>query len=143
MPIRIEDLPLPYQQQAAKKALGMVREQQKKKQKYHNEREDWNRIKFDSRAELRRYQQLMAMLEAGEIAELRIHPEFTLIEAYTKPDGKRVRRMRYTADFSYRDATSGKLVVEDVKSRPTRTTDYQMRKKLMLDRYGIEVQEIT
>jgi len=57
-----------------------------------------------------------------------------------KPDGTRVRRMRYTADFSYKK--DGKLIVEDVKSHPTKTTDYQMRKNLMKDIYGIVITEV-
>ena len=150
MSIRMEDLPLPYQERAAKqimaqmrKATGrtMLQEQEQFRQKYNARRAECNNINFDSQAEMRRYQELMALFLAGQIQELKIHPEFTLIESYTKPDGERVRRMRYTADFSY--LRDGVLVVEDVKSRPTQTTDYQMRKKIMLDRYGIVIQEIS
>lgn len=47
----------------------------------------------------------------------------------------------YTADFVYRDK-DGNEVVEDVKSEVTRKeADYVLRRKLMLDRYGIRILE--
>jgi hypothetical protein len=151
--IDFKDLPLKYQQQA----LRQVQEQERKKknrlanasptnttqtkpQKYRNhDVTGANGIKFKSKAEEKRYHQLMQMMELGQISDLKLQPQFTLLEGYTKPTGEKVRRMRYTADYSY--VLDGKLVVEDVKSRPTRTKDYLMRKKLMLDKYGITVQE--
>ena len=33
-------------------------------------------------------------------------------------------------------------VVEDVKSRATKTRVYEMKKKLMREKFGIEIQEI-
>lgn len=98
-------------------------------------------ITFDSQKEARRYDALVLLLKSGEITDLRIQPEFTLIEAYTKPDGERVRAMRYRADFSYRK--DGVLVVEDVKSKATRTRTYLDKRKLMREIHGIEVREVT
>lgn len=47
----------------------------------------------------------------------------------------------YTADFVYLDR-NGDKVVEDVKSEITRKEpDYVLRRKLMLDRHGIEILE--
>ena len=50
----------------------------------------------------------------------------------------------YTADFVYVDTATGETVVEDVKSEYTRKEkDYILRRKLMLDRHGLEIQEIV
>jgi hypothetical protein len=110
------------------------------KAKYHNERAERNGIKFDSRKQARRYDELMVMLRAGIISDLRLEPQFTLQESYITEAGERIRAVRYTADFSYR--FGGKLVVEDVKSKPTRTKEYLRNKKFMRSKFGIDIQEI-
>ena len=63
------------------------------------------------------------MLQAGLIRELRLQQDFTLQEAYTTPDGRRIRAIRYCADFCYerKTQTGWEKIVEDVKSRATRT----------------------
>lgn len=110
------------------------------------------KIRFASQKEAARYDDLMLMLKAGKIRNLRLQPEYTLQEAYTTPDGERVLAIRYRADFSYekkeiyeRDyyrayEESWNPVVEDVKGH--RTDVYKMKKKMMLERYGIEIQEV-
>ena len=82
----------------------------------------------------------MLLLRRGEISDLRVQPEFTMIEAYTTPDGERVRALRYRADFSYR--RNGELIVEDVKSAATRTRVYLNKRKMMQEKYGITVREV-
>ena len=59
--------------------------------KYHNQPAMRGSIRFDSQKEARRYDELMLMLKAGEIRELKLQPQFTLQEAYTTPEGNRVR----------------------------------------------------
>lgn len=108
--------------------------------KYHAEKDVRGKLKFDSRKEARRYDALMLLLRRGEISDLRVQPEFTLIEAYTTPDGERVRAMRYRADFSYR--RGGELIVEDVKSAATRTRVYLNKRKMMQEKYGITIREV-
>lgn len=97
-------------------------------------------IRFDSAAEARRYDELMLLRDAGEIEMLRLQPEFTLMDAWTSPNGDRIRAIRYRADFAY--WKDGKLVVEDVKSKATKTKEYQIKKKVMANQLGIEIQEI-
>lgn len=97
-------------------------------------------ISFDSQKEARRYDELMLELKTGLIRDLRLQPQFTLQESYKTCEGKRVRSIRYVADFSY--IRSGSLVVEDVKSTATKTAQYQMKRKMMMERFGIEVQEV-
>lgn len=108
--------------------------------KYNAEKDVRGKLKFDSRKEARRYDALVLLLRRGEISDLRVQPEFTLIEAYTTPDGEMVRAMRYRADFSYR--RGGELIVEDVKSAATRTRVYLNKRKMMQEKYGITVREV-
>ena len=129
------------------KAEKQAVEQAEKKNKYRNipdERKgaEGKIIKFKSKAEARRYDELMLLLRAGKIHELKLQPQFTLQESYVTPDGVRVRAIRYDADFSYN--TGCGLVVEDVKGgKATQTRVYKLKKKLMQERLGITIQEIT
>lgn len=113
--------------------------------KYGNQKTVVNGITFDSRKEAGRYVELMSMLRAGEIEGLRLQPEFTLQEAFTTPEGEKVRALRYRADFSYRRKvregadTRMETVVEDVKG--FRTKEYELKKKLMAGQ-GITVREV-
>ena len=154
MPIDVSQLPLWAQKQIAEKMAKSLRESAEKSaqetpkpnRKYHNTPTekigaDGQKLRFDSRAEARRYEELMLLLKAGEIRDLRLQQEFTLIEAYTTIDGKRVRAERYKADFTY---WRGKeFVVEDVKGgNATKTKVYAVKKKQMLEKYGITITEV-
>ena len=108
--------------------------------KYNAQPDTRGEIRFDSRKEARRYDALMLMLRVGQISELKLQPQFTLHEAYTTPEGKRVQAIRYQADFSY--IKDGRLVVEDVKSKATKTRVYGIKKKLMREKFGIEITEV-
>lgn len=157
MAINISDLPPKYQQQAVEKYM----KQQKRRgpvppaaavqntdraAKYRNtptERVTASGavLRFDSQKEARRYDYLALRQQAGEIHDLRLQVDFTLQEAYTDPEGRRVRAIRYRADFTYRER-DGRLVVEDVKSKPTRTREYLIKRKLMKERRGIDITEV-
>ena len=108
--------------------------------KYKSIKETRGKLTFDSKKEARRYDMLMLLRRAGQITDLRIQPEFTLVEAFTTPDGKHIRAMRYRADFSYKE--NGILIVEDVKSKATRTRTYLDKRKLMQEKFGIDVKEV-
>ena len=110
------------------------------KTKYGSRKAERGELRFDSQKEARRYDELMVMLRAGIISDLRLQPQFTLQESYVTETGERIRAVRYTADFSYR--FGGKLVVEDVKSMATRTKEYLRNKKFMRSKYGIDIQEV-
>ncbi len=112
----------------------------KKAPKYRNKKTIVNDISFDSKKEARRYQELILMLKSGEISDLRLQVDFTLQEAYTTPSGQRIRAIRYRADFVYKQ--NNKLIIEDVKSRITKTTSYNMKKKLLHEKYGLHITEI-
>ena len=108
---------------------------------------------FDSRKEARRYSQLLLLLKAGEITDLKTQVEFELIpnqyethERYSKSgkrlkDGTRLveRKVVYVADFVYKDK-SGAVIVEDTKG--VRTKDYILKRKMMLHVHGIKISEV-
>lgn len=112
----------------------------KKGSKYHNEKAVVNGIRFDSRKEANRYIALMSELASGAISDLKLQPQFTIQESYKTAEGKRVQAIRYVADFSY--TRDGAFIVEDVKSEATKTRVYGIKKKLVLERFGVEITEI-
>ena len=140
------DMPPRMRELYAKQASGAAGTQPtaqsdaKTQQKYKNQKAKRGAVRFDSQKEARRYDELMVMLRAEIITDLRLQPQFTLQESYITENGQRIRAIRYTADFSYR--FGGKLVVEDVKSKPTRTKEYLRNKKMMRSKYGIDIQEV-
>lgn len=173
MAVSISDLPPKYQAQAVKKYM----EQQARRglatsaaavqdpgkvNKYRNTpttrvTASGNVIHFDSQKEARRYDFLIGREQRGEIRDLRLQVDFTLQEAYTDTEGRRVRAIRYKADFTYleRDRTaeedaeamgfpceSWQKVVEDVKSKATKTQKYAIKKKLLKDRFGLDITEV-
>lgn len=93
---------------------------------------------FASRREALRYDELRILLAAGKITDLRIQPQFTLLEGYVNEDGEVVRAERYVADFSYKQ--DGVTVVEDVKGK--RTDVYRIKRKQVIDKFGIVIREV-
>lgn len=81
----------------------------------------------------------MSLLErAGTIQNLKRQVKFELIPSQ-RIDGKVIERpCTYIADFVYTE--NGKMVVEDTKG--FRTTDYIIKRKLLLWVHGIRIQEI-
>lgn len=126
-----------YQQQTRPQAAPPPKEP---KSKYHNTETVVDGIRFKSCKEAQRFIQLRILLHAGAIQDLRLQPQYTLQESYITETGQRIRAIRYTADFSYiRDE---KRIVEDVKSAPTKTKEYQRNKKFMRSIHGIDIQEV-
>lgn len=152
--IRLTDLSPAFQRQAAAKWLAA---EQQGRRKYHNTPTEVNGIRFDSRKEAERYYELLQAQKAGSIRNLRLQPQFTLVEGYKDAvTGKAVRSLRYIADFQYEQciqsagpsyksdynadaAEKWETVVEDTKGR--RTRDYINKKKLMFEKFGIRVKE--
>lgn len=89
-------------------------------------------FKFDSRAEARRYGELRMLERAKQISGLVLQPQFPILVC-----GQLM--CTYIADFSYTE--NGNKVVEDVKSKATKTPIYRLKKKLMLALHGIEIRE--
>lgn len=126
--------------------------------KYGNKKVVVDGIEFDSKKEARRYYELTLLQRSGVISDLQLQREFELIpaqyETYARygktgkrlQDGKRCveKSCVYKADFCYMQ--DGKLVVEDVKGyRDPKSAGYAkfaIKRKLMLWRYGIKINEI-
>jgi hypothetical protein len=49
---------------------------------------------------------------------------------------------RYVADFRYVDTATGVVTVEDVKSGPTKTPVYRLKRKLVKALYDIDITEV-
>jgi hypothetical protein len=111
-----------------------------RRNKYGAEATEVNGIRFDSKAEAKRYMQLKAMEKGGEIRDLRIQVAFELIPAQVV-HGRKERPVKYVADFVYLDQ-EGNQVVEDTKSAPTKTREYTIKRKLMAWRHGIAIREV-
>lgn len=103
--------------------------------KYNSKKVTLDGIKFDSKKEARRYKELKLLERAGEIKDLKLQPRYTLQESF-KHEEATIRKIEYVADFQYEDARTGQTIVEDVKSEPTKTQVYRIKKKLFLKRYG-------
>ena len=107
--------------------------------KYHNRKTVWHGITFDSKHEADRYDELLLLLKAGEIHDLKLQQTYKLVGTQRTPTGAAVRAVTYIADFVYY-TRDGKTIVEDAKG--FKTKDYIIKKKLMLERFGIWVEEV-
>lgn len=117
--------------------------------KYGNKKTTVDGITFDSMKEAKRYKELSLMERSGAIQDLQRQVKFVLIPAQREPDtigkkggihkGKLIEReCAYVADFVYQE--NGKTVVEDTKGM--RTTEYVIKRKMMLHFHGIRIKEI-
>lgn len=100
------------------------------KLKFGNKKTTMCGMKFDSRKEAERYCVLRALEKEGRIHELVRQPEFILQEKFTDSKGIKRRAIKYIADFQYR--LNQYMIVEDVKSKATKTAAYEIKKKLLL-----------
>ncbi len=106
--------------------------------KYRNEKIICDGMTFDSKKEYRRWCELCLLEKAGEIKDLQRQIEFELIPAQ-RIDGKVVeRKCSYVADFVYHEGAE--LIVED--SKGVKTKEYIIKRKLMLQKYGIQIREV-
>lgn len=141
----------------AKKIADKVRNEEKKLSKgnkLHAEKTNG----YASKKEAKRAAELRLLERAGIIRDLQEQVKFVLIPAVwkeiprigkrgkpIKPKRKCVQReLAYVADFVFIDNATGHTVVEDVKGYKGGAT-YRIfvnKKKLMLDKYGIEVKEV-
>ncbi len=113
---------------ALQRALGI-----KRTPKYRAKPTTLDGLKFASKREANRYAELRLLERAGKIVALGCQPRYALVV-----DG--VLIADYIADFSY--CEDDNFVVEDVKSKPTRTRAYIIKRKLLKALYGIDVKEI-
>lgn len=122
-----------------------------KRHKFGAEKTPVDGYVFDSKREASRYLELKMLVAAHEIDALEIQPKFPIFVRSlpnTPTAGADVYIGDYTADFAYWEPAKPKIgvaarrVVEDVKSKATKTTAYKLRKRLVEAIYGVEITEI-
>ena len=94
----------------------------KKKSKYGNQKVEYDGIVFDSKKERDRYCELKILEKAKTITDLKRQVKYVLVEKKGKE-----RETSYIADFVYKKGNE--VVVEDVKSKATKTPLYRLKKK--------------
>lgn len=121
------------------------------KPKYKNRKVNIDGDVFDSMKEYWRFAELKQMQAEGKITDLQRQVKYILIPAQREPDtiGKRggvkkgkllEREVAYYADFVYRLSDTGTLIVEDTKGM--RTTEYIIKRKMMLYFHKIRIKEL-
>ncbi|SCM71649.1 conserved hypothetical protein [uncultured Pleomorphomonas sp.] len=103
--------------------------------KYHNHKCIVDGLSFDSKREAEHYQVLLLLQRAGQISNLRRQVRYDLMV-------NGIKICSYIADCVYDDNRTGMIVVEDVKSGPTKTREYRLKKKLMKACLGIDIVEV-
>lgn len=135
--MRKEDLPPKYQRQVEQKLGVQTAKNAVKPNKYHAVKETVGKLKFDSKKERQRFEELNMLEQSGEIRNLKLQHEFLLQGAFTDTNGERTRSIKYIADFTYwKDNT---FVIEDVKGM--KTDVYKLKRKMMAEK-GWKITEI-
>ncbi|USA53851.1 DUF1064 domain-containing protein [Acinetobacter sp. C32I] len=114
-----------------------------KRNKFNAQKVELDGMTFDSKKEHKRYIELKAMQQRGEITRLEHHNKFELAPK-TKLEGEKRAKpaVRYFADFTYYNG-EGTYIVEDVKSAATRKLpSYRTKKHLMKTVHGIDITEV-
>ena len=114
-----------------------------KRNKFNAQKVELDGMTFDSKKEHKRYIELKAMQQRGELFGLEHHTKFELAPKMKLKGEKRAKpALRYFADFTYY-IISGEYIVEDVKSEATRKKDsYRNKKHLMKTVLNIDVREV-
>lgn len=108
-------------------------------------------VTFASKREAARYGELKMLQKAGQIHGLELQPVFPLrVVLSTGTIHGAARALagdypvvgKYIADFAYEDSM-GRRVIEDVKSAPTKTAVYRLKKKMVEASYGITITEVA
>ncbi len=125
-----------------------------RRSKYGNRKTVVDGITFDSKKEANRFRELQLLERAGKITALQRQVKYVLIptqrefsneiykkgahQGHFKPGKVLEKECSYIADFAY--IQDGAYVVEDTKG--VRTEAYKIKRKLMLERYGIQIKEV-
>ena len=102
-----------------------------KKLKYRNIKIEVDGIKFDSKAEYKRYTELKLFERVKNISDLELQVKFELQPSFVDGQGIKQRAITYVADFVYKE--NNKIIVEDLKSVATaKDSTYKIKKKMLL-----------
>lgn len=95
----------------------------KRRNKFNAQKTEINGVVFHSKKEAKRISELWLLEKAGQIRELQLQPRFELVV-------NGVKICTYIGDAAYFEGN--KRVIEDVKSKGTKTPVYRLKKKLLL-----------
>ena len=114
---------------------------QRKQKKYRNVKVIVAGLgRFDSQKEANRWCELLELEKHGVINNLKRQKRYELIPAQRDDTGETIERaVSYVADFVFTITDSGETIVEDCKG--VRTRDYIIKRKLLLEKYGIRITE--
>jgi hypothetical protein len=102
-----------------------------RKLKYRNTKIEVDGIKFDSKAEYKRYTELKLFERVKNISDLQLQVKFELQPSFKDQNGKQQRAITYVADFVYKKGNN--VIVEDLKSVITaKDSTYRLKKKMLL-----------
>lgn len=109
--------------------------------KYHNKIVEVDNIKFASKKEAKRYNELKWLEKAKLIKDLELQKSFELQSKYVNNNGEHIRAITYVCDFYYYDNEKQKYIVEDTKG--FRTDVYKLKKKIFEYKYpNLTIKEI-
>lgn len=91
-------------------------------------------VRFASKREAARYQELKLLEQSGVIRDLVLQPPFDLIV-----NGVTVGK--YVGDFAYWDNEHNQRTIEDVKG--VRTPVYKLKKRMVEAQYGMTITEVS
>lgn len=129
---RIEEAYAKAEREGRVMVLDIPADAAPKKSKYGNEKETEDGITFDSKHEHNVYRWLKARKDRGELRWVFVHVPFRFSSGVV-----------YWADFMTILADGTVEAVWDAKSEVTaRNKDYVIKKKLLLDEWGVEVREV-
>lgn len=96
-------------------------------------------VRFASKAEAKRWQELVLLQKAGYIRDLKRQVPFVLAPAEVI-QGRKRPALKYVADFVYFDVGKGQTITADVKGFETR--DWRIKQHLMKSVHGIDISVI-
>ena len=111
----------------------------KSRSKYNNKKVTLDGITFDSKIEASYYEYLKRLEQQGIVSEFLMQKEYIVFDGYTK-DGKKVRPIKYKADFEVHYADNH-IEVIDIKG--FETADFKLKKKLFEYRYPFTLKLLT
>ncbi len=89
-------------------------------------------VKFDSKKEAKRFDELYLLYKSGAISDLVLQPKYKLLDTLRVKGHRTMPKRYYIADFRY--IKNNIVIVEDVKGM--KTSMYNLKKQMFLGIYG-------
>jgi len=94
----------------------------------------FNGERFSSQTLVYRYQDLLYLKATGAITNLRVNPQYDLIEAFCY-NGYEFRKLYYQADFEYYDTVKQRLIIEDYRGHSKNRLSDKAKTQLFIHMY--------